>query len=62
MSYISSTGLRVLLQAHRCAQAANASLALACPPEDVREIMAATGFLEFFTVFDALETAIEALA
>ncbi len=62
MSYISSTGLRVLLLAHRCARAADASLALVCPPEDVREVMAATGFLEFFTVYEALETAIEAMA
>jgi anti-sigma B factor antagonist len=61
LSYVSSTGLRVLLLAHRCARAADASLALACPPEDVREVMAATGFLEFFTVFDALDTAVEAL-
>jgi anti-sigma B factor antagonist len=62
MPYMSSAGLRVLLLAYRCAKAADASLALARPPEDLREIMAATGFLEFFTVFDAVETAVEALA
>jgi anti-sigma B factor antagonist len=61
MPYVSSTGLRVLLLAHRCARAADARLALACPPSDVREVMAATGFLEFLTVFDALDTAVAAL-
>jgi anti-sigma B factor antagonist len=62
MSYMSSAGLRMLLLAYRCARSAGADVALACPPEDLREIMAATGFLEFFTVFDAVEAAVEALA
>lgn len=61
LTYISSTGLRVLLHAHRSARAADARLALACPPDDVRAVMAATGFLDFLTVFDALDTAVEAL-
>jgi anti-sigma B factor antagonist len=62
ISYMSSAGLRMLLLVYRWARSAGASVALACPPEDLREIMAATGFLEFFTVFDAVDTAVEALA
>jgi anti-sigma B factor antagonist len=62
MSSMSSAGLRALLLAYRCARSAGVSVALASPPEDLREIMAATGFLEFFAVFDAVETAVEALA
>lgn len=61
-SYMSSAGLRVLLFAYRCAKAADASVALARPPADICEIMAATGFLELFTVFDAVEAGVEALA
>jgi anti-sigma B factor antagonist len=62
MSYLSSAGLRMLLLAYRAARSAGASVALACPPDDLREVMAATGFLELFTVFDAVDIAVEALA
>jgi anti-anti-sigma factor len=62
MSYMSSAGLRVLLLVQRRAQATGARVALARLPEDVREVMAATGFLEFFAVCDTVEEGAEALA
>jgi anti-sigma B factor antagonist len=62
MAYMSSAGLRVLLLVQRRAQATGARVALARLPEDVREVMAATGFDEFFTVCDTVEEGAEALA
>jgi anti-sigma B factor antagonist len=62
MSYMSSAGLRVLLLVQRRAQASGARVALAGLPEDVREVMAATGFLDFFAVCDTVEQGAEALA
>jgi anti-sigma B factor antagonist len=62
MSYMSSAGLRVLLLVQRRAQAAGARVALARLSPDVREVMAATGFLDFFAVSDTVEQGVEALA
>jgi anti-sigma B factor antagonist len=53
---MSSAGLRVLLLVYRMAQRTGTSIALTQLPVDVREIMAATGFLDFFSVLDAEET------
>jgi anti-sigma B factor antagonist len=61
MSYISSAGLRVLLLVQRRAQACGARVALAKLSADVREVMAATGFLDFFAVCDSVEEGVEAL-
>ncbi|GAA0384186.1 hypothetical protein GCM10009530_38850 [Microbispora corallina] len=49
LTYLSSGGLRVLLLLHR---AAGARIALARVPPEIRALMAATGFLDFFTVTD----------
>jgi anti-sigma B factor antagonist len=62
MSYMSSAGLRVLLLAYRRAQATGAGLALARLPADVRDVMTATGFLEFFAVAETVDEGVEALA
>ncbi len=61
MSYMSSAGLRVLLLAYRRAKATGARIALARLPADVREVMTATGFLEFFSVWDTVEEGVEAM-
>ena len=61
MSYMSSAGLRVLLLVYRQARDAGAALALAGLPPMIREVMAATGFLDFFTVADSVEAALEDL-
>lgn len=50
MTYMSSAGLRILLLAYRKAQRTGARIRLARLPEEVREVMSATGFLEFFSV------------
>jgi anti-anti-sigma factor len=56
VSYMSSAGLRVLLLVYRMAQRTGTRIALTKLPEDVREIMDATGFLDFFSVLDTEET------
>jgi len=61
MSYMSSAGLRVMLLAYRQALATGARLALARLPADVREVMTATGFLDFFVVSNTVEEGVEAL-
>jgi len=61
MSYMSSAGLRVLLLAYRRTKATGTSIALARLPCDVREVMTATGFLDFFAVWDTVEEGVEAL-
>jgi anti-sigma B factor antagonist len=61
MSYMSSAGLRVLLLLYRQAQGSGARVVLAHVCPDVREVMSATGFLDFFTVTDTVEEAAEVL-
>lgn len=53
VSYLSSAALRVLLLIHRDAEAAGTALELRDVPPMIRDIMAATGFLEFFQVADS---------
>ena len=62
MSYMSSAGLRVLLLVYREATAAGTSLALTGIPHLIKDVMAATGFLGFFTVVDSVEAGLEELA
>jgi anti-sigma B factor antagonist len=50
MSYMSSAGLRILLLTYRKAQQTGTPIKLAGLPDDVREVMAVTGFLDFFTI------------
>jgi anti-sigma B factor antagonist len=61
MSYMSSAGLRVLLLVYRQARRSGARLALVAVPRDAYEIMAATGFLDFFTVADSVAGGVTAL-
>lgn len=60
-SYLSSAGLRVLLLLHRQAERSGSHVALSGIVDDVREVMSATGFLDFFTVTDTVEHGVEAL-
>jgi anti-sigma B factor antagonist len=62
MTYLSSSGLRILLLAYRRAEAVGAVITLAQLSDEVREIMTATGFLELFTITDTVPAGIEALA
>jgi anti-sigma B factor antagonist len=61
LDYMSSAGLRVLLLAYRQAQRTGARLALAGLSAEVRSVMAATGFLDFFAVADTVDDGVEAL-
>jgi anti-sigma B factor antagonist len=62
MSFLSSAGLRVLVVICRQAERNGARLTLAGVPAEVRAVMAATGFLEFFTVADTVTAGVQALA
>jgi anti-sigma B factor antagonist len=55
MTYMSSAGLRVLLLVHRRAQRSGARIVLTGLIPDVREVMSATGFLDFFEVANGAE-------
>ena len=59
---VSGGGLRVLLVMCRQAERNTARLTLANVPADAREVMAATGFLEFFTVADTVAAGVQELA
>jgi len=60
-AYMSSAGLRVLLLVYREASGAGTTLALTGVPHMIRDVMAATGFLGFFTVADSVEAGLEEL-
>jgi anti-sigma B factor antagonist len=62
VTYMSSAGLRVLLLLHRQATANNGRVALARVAENIRDTMAATGFLKFFVVTETVEQALASLA
>lgn len=61
MSYMSSAGLRVLLLVYRWAKNSGTRVTLADVLPDVREVMAATGFLDFFEVADSVADGVAAL-
>ena len=62
MLCLSSAGLRVLLVICRQAERNGTLLTLAGMPAEVRAVMAATGFLEFFAVADTVAAGVQALA
>ncbi|WP_415947777.1 STAS domain-containing protein [Streptomyces sp. KLOTTS4A1] len=52
VGYVSSAGLRTLLVVYREAQHAGATVTLSGVGEEVRFVMSATGFLDFFETDD----------
>jgi anti-anti-sigma factor len=58
LSYISSIGLRVLLQAAKRAQAAKLGFALAAPQPPVKEVFHITGLDGILTIHDDLADAL----
>ena len=62
MSCLSAVGLRALLVICRQAERSGARLTLAGLPADVRAVMDATGFLEFFAVAETVAAGVRALA
>lgn len=60
--FMSSAGLRSMLLVYREAKAKDARVVLTDVNEDIRNSMAATGFLSFFTVRDHVQDALHAVA
>ncbi len=61
VEYMSSAGLRVMLNTHRTASGKNAKVVLVGLSEMLEDTMSATGFLRFFTTYDTVEAAIDGL-
>ncbi|MBL1211565.1 anti-sigma factor antagonist [Geminocystis sp. GBBB08] len=57
VAYMSSAGLRTLLSIHRQATNNEAQLILVGISEDIKDTMSVTGFLNFFTISESLESA-----
>ena len=50
VSYVSSSGLRVLLMGQKTAQSKEASMTICCVTEEIREIFKMTGFDTLLTI------------
>ncbi len=61
LTYISSTGLRVLFLAAQELKEPPGRLAICGLNERLRDIFATTGFLDIFSVHDSLDQAIQAI-
>ncbi len=61
VTYMSSAGLRMLLLLYRRASAQEGQLVLVGLSEEIQDTMFATGFLDFFTTCNTLESGLEAL-
>jgi stage II sporulation protein AA (anti-sigma F factor antagonist) len=62
VEFLSSAGLRVLLQLCKKLQAAGGVLYLCCPSPNVKEVLEISGMAAFLPIFDTREQALEALA
>jgi anti-sigma B factor antagonist len=62
VTYMSSAGLRMLLSTYRRVAESGGRVVLVGLSPDLRETMAVTGFLGFFTTNDTLESGLQALA
>jgi len=62
VDYMSSAGLRTLLLLYRQAASRNGKVVIAGLQESIKDIMAVTGFLEFFLVHDGVATAVAAIS
>lgn len=59
--YMSSAGLRMLLSVYRQISSKNGQVILVGLSEEIRDTMSITGFLDFFTTRDTLDSGLEAL-
>ena len=59
--YMSSAGLRTMLLLYRQAQCSDATVALVGLSDNLRSMMQATGFLDFFVVAPTAAEAIDSL-
>lgn len=61
LDYVSSAGLRVLLQARKTLKPMGGTLALAAANEFVKDVMQTTGFNTIFPFHDTVDEAVAAL-
>lgn len=61
VSHVSDAGLRTLLTVYRQAQAVDGNVALVGLSDEVRTVLAATGFLRFFVVANDVPAGLTAL-
>lgn len=61
VSYMSSAGLRMLLSTYRQISRQSGRIALVGLAEEIKDTMAVTGFLDFFTTCDTIEEGVKAL-
>ncbi len=61
VSYISSAGLRALLMLYRQIIGNDGQVVLVGLPESIKDMMAVTGFLDFFAAYDTYGEALSAL-
>jgi anti-sigma B factor antagonist len=59
--YMSSAGLRMLLSLYRQVTAKKGKVVLVGLREEIRDIMSATGFLDFFTTSETVDSGLAAL-
>ncbi|MDR3575249.1 MAG: STAS domain-containing protein [Anaerolineaceae bacterium] len=62
VSYMSSSGLRMLLVTYRMITSKTGKVILVGLSEDIRDTMSLTGFLDFFTYLPTLDEALKAIA
>jgi anti-sigma B factor antagonist len=62
VSFMDSTGLKVLLGLHRRAKLAGGQLVLANPSRSVQKVIKVTGLDQTFTVRDTVEAAVDAVS
>ena len=61
VNYMSSAGLRMLLLLYRTATAREGNLVLVGLKEEIKDTMSVTGFLNFFTICDNVESGLAML-
>ncbi|MCB0164957.1 MAG: STAS domain-containing protein [Anaerolineae bacterium] len=61
VEYMSSAGLRMMLSMHRETASNKGHLVLVGLSEDIQDTMSATGFLNFFTIQDTVESGLDSL-
>lgn len=61
VAYMSSAGLRMLLSLYRQVSAKDGKLVLVGVAEEIKDTMEVTGFLEFFTTCDTVDSGMAAL-
>jgi anti-sigma B factor antagonist len=61
VTFMSSAGLRMMLLLYRHATAGNGKVALVALPDQIKDTMAATGFLDFFVVSSSVPEAVAVL-